>query len=60
MKWLYLLLWGALAVSELRQSDRKQWLVWLLIGGVGLALAVWVLWLGTDWRLAEAVGGFYS
>lgn len=55
MKWLYLALWTALAVSELRGKNRKQAVVWLAIGGVGLALAIWVLWLGTDWRLAEVL-----
>lgn len=55
MKWEYVVLWAALAVSETRAADRKQAAAWLIMGGVGLLLAVWCLWLGTDWRLAEAV-----
>lgn len=55
MKWIYLLLWTLLMAGETPWRDRKRAAVWLLFGLVGLGLAVWCLWLRTDWRLAEAI-----
>lgn len=57
MKWGYLVLWGLLAVQELSQLWRgKKWkelAFWLILSSAGLALAIWLFWGGTSWRLAE-------
>ncbi len=59
MKWVYLVLWAALAWREVpslwREKRRRELVLWLSLAGVGLFLGIWLFWLGTDWRLAEAL-----
>ncbi|GEM_PF-3584989 len=64
MKWIYLMIWTAVAVREVpqlwRSGRRKTLALWLTAAGIGLALGLWYFWGNTDWRLAERVLGINS